>query len=298
MNKTSQPTYFDLGASLYTPCTHPKLTQLLSSGYDGVRSMIFCLEDSVSEDDLSAALANLQTALASLNPMSNSLLRFIRPRNASVLTEILQWADTDKVHGFVLPKADLNTLPRYLDVLSSHARRRFVLMPTLESEHVLDYLALPALRKNIQKFGESIITIRIGGNDLMSLIGLKRLPGVIIYDTPLRATLDHLVLTFRPHGFELSSPVFDCVEDQQTLVREVMYDLSYGFFAKTAVHPSQVPLIEVAYTTFAAIHQAQSDSLLDNAAAPVFRFEGQMMEISCHAHWARRIRSLIETFHA
>jgi hypothetical protein len=47
-----QVSYFDLGASLYTPCTHTNLPHVLQFGVPLVRSFIVCLEDSVKEYEL------------------------------------------------------------------------------------------------------------------------------------------------------------------------------------------------------------------------------------------------------
>lgn len=285
------PTYFQLGASLYLPCTHHNLPHLLQAGTSAARSMVFCLEDAVREDQVDLALRRLASALAVLDPRAGPLLRFVRPRNPDMLAELLRWRHIHKLDGFVLPKADRASLRRYRRALAD-APRRFALMPTLETPDVLDHAALPALREEIGALGDEVIAIRIGGNDLLALIGLRRMPGVSIYETPLRACLDQLVLAFRPHGYELCAPVFDCIEDPRTLLREVLQDLSYGFFAKTAIHPTQVAPIEGAYSAFAAANLTHARATLDDQVAAVSRLDGRMLEPACHGNWARRTLKL------
>ena len=54
-----------------------------------------------------------------------------------------------------------------------------------------------------------ILVLRIGGNDLLNLLGLRRQRGHTLYETPLGAVIARLVTTFKPHGFRLSAPVFE-----------------------------------------------------------------------------------------
>ena len=126
----------------------------------------------------------------------------------------------------------------------------------------------------------------------MNIIGLKRMPGRTVYETPLRTVIDQLVIAFRPHGFDLSAPVFDVLDDQSTLLRELETDISYGLFAKTAVHPLQINTIEGEYRHFAESHAKQADSVIDVSSPALFRQNGQMMERTCHQNWALRTLEL------
>ncbi len=283
--------YFELGASLYSPCTHPGLAQLLQSGVGGTRSMVFCLEDAVRQDEIGSAISNFRGALRALSPMPN-LLRFVRPRNTLMLAQLLQIPGIEKIDGFVLPKVDLNSLSLYKQALENHATTTFALMPTLETSQVLEVVALHRIRKQLSDLGDAVTCIRIGGNDLMNLLGIKRMPGITAYDTPLRSMIDQMVLAFRPYGYEMSAPVFDFIDDRTTLAREVEHDLSYGFYAKTAIHPNQVRIIEQQYAAFSKAHVEQARAVLDEAAAAVFQFGGQMMERTCHSSWAARTLNL------
>jgi len=49
----AQVSYFDLGASLYTPSICEKLSVRLQGEIPLQRSMVVCLEDAVKEDELS-----------------------------------------------------------------------------------------------------------------------------------------------------------------------------------------------------------------------------------------------------
>ncbi|MDQ7075093.1 MAG: HpcH/HpaI aldolase/citrate lyase family protein [Gammaproteobacteria bacterium] len=290
MKQNTRVSYFELGASLYMPCTHPKLATILQQGTSQARSMVFCCEDAVTEDELPSALANLRHSLKHLTP-SCAVRRFIRPRNAEVLAEILAMPGIEHIDGFVLPKADLGSLHGYKKILLRQ-NSVFSIMPTLETVQVLDSVALPKIRSLLDDFTLPIVCLRIGGNDLLNLMGLKRLPGLIAYDTPLRMIIDQLILAFRPFGYNLSAPVFDFIDDEQTLSQELERDISYGFYAKTAIHPKQVSVIERHYSHYTAQHQQHAAAVIDTHAAAVFLMDGEMMEKSCHANWAQRTLQL------
>lgn len=79
---------WNLGASLYMPATRTDITDaIISNKISGLRSLIICLEDAVSEADIPQALENLQGILAALTAEKqragnqNWPLVFIRPRH-------------------------------------------------------------------------------------------------------------------------------------------------------------------------------------------------------------------------
>ena len=58
---------WNLGASLYMPATRTDITDaIIRNKISGLRSLIICLEDAVSEADIPQALNNLQGILAAL----------------------------------------------------------------------------------------------------------------------------------------------------------------------------------------------------------------------------------------
>ncbi|MCK5696642.1 MAG: HpcH/HpaI aldolase/citrate lyase family protein [Gammaproteobacteria bacterium] len=287
--------YFDLGATLYTPCTHGKLSSLLQDNTFSARSMVLCLEDSVREDELELALNNLKISLQNFQP-DIKVKRFIRPRNPLVLAEILNYDNIDKIDGFVLPKFDLHTIDLYKKVIDEQEHSSFSYMPILETAQVFDKEAMIHLRQKLIHWKSHISCLRIGGNDLMNLLGIKRMKGMTTYDTPLRSILDQLIIIFRTEGFELSAPVFDMLDDVETLKKEVTMDLAYGFYAKTAIYPAHIQVIEQAFSQFIQNHAVQADSVLDDNASAVFKINGQMMEQTCHKTWALRTQQLSKRY--
>lgn len=279
--------YFDLGATLYTPANHGNILSILQGGVIGARANIICLEDAVRDDQLSASLLQLKQALKQCQ-QNVAHKRFIRPRNSEVFAEILSYEGIDKIDGFVLPKFDLESAAEYRVLAERYQAYEHVYMPTLESSQVIDSRAVQGIKEQFRLWGSSIICVRIGGNDLMNVLGIKRTRGLTIYDTPLRTIIDQLVVQLRPDGYELSAPVFDIIDDTQTLQREIALDLAYGFYAKTAIHPRQVTIIESAFQQYSNQHLNQVEQLLNSESEAVFQLDGQMLETCCHRRWAER----------
>ncbi len=281
----------DLGASMYVPTTHkPDTLVAIGNGekYPFLRSVIFCTEDAVREDQVNDALRNLSSALRCLNDNERPL-RFIRVRNPHVMGECLAMDGIEKIDGFVLPKLTASNLGNYLSFIN--AKSRFVLMPTLETPEVFDFTEMNKLRRMLQEDPRArgrILCLRIGGNDLLNCLRIRRDPKRTIYDTPVGDLISRLAGEFIPHGFGLTAPVFESMENPAVLAEEVAIDINRGLFGKTAIHPDQIKLIEAEF----AVSQGDLDEahkILEPNAPAVFRMGGRMCEPTTHSNWAKDI---------
>lgn len=275
----------DLGATLYTPATHPRLREIISGiQLPEARSLVVCTEDAISEGELSTAIDNLTRALEEVDSVRAQC--FIRPRNASTLKRIINRVDSDCFQGVVIPKVDEHNIMEYAEVLA--LAPDLYVMPTIESEVAFYRDRLEQLRNALAHINNVILCLRIGGNDLLKLIGMKRPPALTVYETPLRSTINDLIVTFRPAGYELSAPVFDYLYDDETLIREVKMDLAYGLMTKTAIHPRQIPVIESLYQVSQREFKL-AEAMINEQAPAVFQMSGQMCEPSTHREWAQRL---------
>ncbi|MDD2892802.1 MAG: HpcH/HpaI aldolase/citrate lyase family protein [Halothiobacillaceae bacterium] len=285
-----------LGASLYVPCTHSDLA-LIAEGnkYPFLRSVIFCTEDAVSERDLPDALDNLAHTLARM-PAHSPTLRFVRVRNIAVMQQVLSMLGNDKLDGFVIPKATRHNIESYLAPIQ---HTQHLLMPTLETHEVFCEREMRMLRKKLSAphIKPRILALRIGGNDLLALLGIRRPRHVTIYRTPLGGIIARLVTTMRPHGFHLTAPVFEHMDRQELLAEEVNEDLLHGLIGKTAIHPHQVPLIESHYRVCPNDVQTAQMILQEHSPA-VFGHDGSMCEVSTHKSWAKNILTRVQAFGA
>jgi citrate lyase beta subunit len=275
-----------MGASLYIPATHKHLMEVADGArLEQARSLIFCTEDAIAEHELDAALFNLGTVLAAMR-RERTAQRFVRVRNAEVMARVLAMPGADKLSGFVIPKATRANLPAYLALVRD---TRHLLMPTLETAEVFDDAEMQQLRRYLDTpaVRGRILALRIGGNDLLALLGLRRPRSMTIYRTPLGPVIARLVTTFRPHGFVLTAPVFEHLDLTELLDQEVAEDLAYGMVGKTAIHPSQIDLIEQHYKV--KPHDLDAAiAILDQDSPAVFRMHHSMCEVATHRAWAER----------
>ncbi len=279
---------WQLGAPLYMPAHRLDLIDCANGDkLPFLRSMIFCTEDAVSHDEVDSSLRHLDLCMQNFRPVSGKY-RFIRARNPDILARLLAKPAIGNIDGFVLPKLTLANFNAYFDQLSGTP---FKIMPTLETQEVFDYGAMCELRGAFLQASilPRITLLRIGGNDLMNLLGIRRPRGMTLYETPLGPVIAQLLAIFRPYGFALAAPVFEYLDDTATLHKEIRQDLAYGLTGKTAIHPSQVPFIEAAYAVDSDDAQMAA-SLCAKDAPAVFKMHGAMCEVATHQRWAVDIR--------
>jgi len=276
-----------LGASLYVPATHKALLKIADGELLGeVRSIIFCTEDAVAEHELHFALHNLAAVLAQMlaRPAAQ---RFVRVRSPEVLHCVLAMPGADKLSGFVLPKATRHNFDAYFQQVQ---HTRHLLMPTLETAEVFDDGEMKLFRLCLERpaVRERILALRIGGNDLLALLGMRRPRHVTLYRTPIGAVISRLVTTFRPYGFLLTAPVFEYLDNPALLAEEMREDLAHGLAGKTAIHPSQVALIEQHYRVRDADIEVALKIMSETCPA-VFRMQDSMCEVATHKAWAHGV---------
>ena len=283
-----------LGATLYVPVIHPAIAEIVAGRrIPGLRSVVLCLEDALHVADIERGLAALARLLAGLTARDGALpgggagpLLFVRPRNLDMARVLAQTPGIRLVDGFVAPKIDVEGLEGWWDVA---AAADLSLMPTLERRWVFDPVHLAEFGAALEGLDQDrLLALRVGGNDLLGLLGLRRLRGRTVYEGPLFSTLSQAVCQLGARGFPLTAPVFDIIDDVETLALESRRDVEFGFVAKTAIHPLQIPVIEAAF----AADEAELDmarAILAHDARAVFRHAGAMAEAATHRRWAERL---------
>ncbi|KFI08085.1 HpcH/HpaI aldolase/citrate lyase family protein [Massilia sp. BSC265] len=276
-----------LGASLYVPANHKDLAGIANGEkLPDARSLIFCLEDAIADRELSWSLFNLSVVLANMRS-DVTAERFVRVRNPDVMARVLAMPGAEKLTGFVLPKITRHNFETYFRLVRDTSH---VLMPTLETAEVFSDSEMQQLRAVFEAPGvrHRILALRIGGNDLLALLGLRRPRGMTIYRTPLGPVIARLVTTFRPWGFALTAPVFEYLDLPELLDQEVLEDLAHGMVGKTAIHPTQIGPIERHYQVRPQ-DLAVARAILDDASPAVFRMNDAMCEVATHRAWAERL---------
>jgi citrate lyase beta subunit len=82
--------------------------------------------------------------------------------------------------------------------------------------------------------------------------------------------------------------VFEYLDDAVTLQKEIRLDLAHGLIGKTAIHPTQVPVIEAMYSVDSEDYE-MALSLSQSSSPAVFRMHDAMCEVATHRQWGQDI---------
>lgn len=282
---------FALGATLYMPATRSDMLDVVFGvKIPELRSLVVCLEDAVSAIDVDSALANLKVLLLAIEARGGRCeqhpLLFVRPRDAQMAAILNDWPLMKHVDGFVVPKLTLLSLPSWEQAVSNPD---LYLMPTLETADVYNPGAMVELGKALKaSLNQRIIALRIGGNDLMGCLGLRRNPATTLYSTPMSYVIPMLAGIMGAQGFALTAPVFEQLATPLLLKEELELDISHGLVGKTAIHPSQInPIQEMLRVSLEDLNCARL--ILNDVAPAVFRHNDAMCEPATHYKWATNI---------
>ncbi|WES70466.1 HpcH/HpaI aldolase/citrate lyase family protein [Superficieibacter sp. HKU1] len=284
---------WNLGATLYMPATRTDIADaILNVKVEGLRSLVICLEDAVSEEDVPAALSNLQVLLDVLakakatDGSSHWPLVFIRPRDVEMGAQLARTLNLSPVDGLVLPKFTLASLPAWWAFIQ---HTHLCIMPTLETEEVFDVEQMRQLAMSLldHPCHQRLIALRIGGNDLMNVIALRRPRHLTLYDGPMGYVIKMLVSVFATRGFALTAPVCEHIDDHDIMDKELALDMAHGLVGKTAIHPNQISKIEAALRVS---DNDYADALrILNSSQAVFKSLGAMCEPATHRRWASAV---------
>ena len=282
---------YALGATLYMPATRDDILDVVfAEKLPELRSLVVCLEDAVALIDIETALLNLRQVLTRIQDRggrpANGPLLFVRPRDAAMARILNDWPLMAHVDGFVVPKLSLKTLSSWEQAVTNPA---LALMPTLETPEVFNPTAMVELGQALKaNLDERIIALRIGGNDLMGCLGLRRNPAMTLYGTPMGYVIPMLAGVMGSQGFALIAPVFEQLATPDILQQELTLDIANGLVGKTAIHPSQVNIIQNALRV--SLEDMNSARMILNSVAPaVFKYNDAMCEPATHYKWATHI---------
>lgn len=276
-----------LGGSLYIPATHKSLHAICNTDkYPHLRSCIVDTEDAIGEEEIESAIENIREMLIEYQP--KELCLFIRPRNPDVLKELLKIEGIEKIDGFSLPKFSTEVMDEYKNILEA-SPSKFHLMPVLESLDLFSREKLEAIRSFLLSSSLSILSLRLGGEDMMKFLGLKRNCEDNIYQlvAPAKIIAD-VINVFKPFGFNITATVFNCINKPELFEENVREDLRQGLIGKTIIHPSQIEPVNDAYRVTRSEYE-MALKMLDTKTKAIIVQEGQMGEKFAHASWAKVI---------
>ena len=272
-----------LGGTLFSPASHPNLEKILQrEKLPQLQSIVIDFEDALQKQSQQKALENLQNILE--NFIQNELIVFIRPATVSMLKELLNLNGIEKIDGFVLPKFSLTNAKEYLALLS----KDFYIMPSIEKEELFDREQLKQLRELLEPYKKQILLIRIGCEDMFSLLGLKRQKNESVFDRGISGSIMYDVIkTFKPYGYAISGCVYVHFRDTKGFKEDIQTDFLQGLISKTIIHPNQIePLQELYRVTKEEVDFAQK---LLQSKEVVFDHDGMMAEKYTQSNYAKEV---------
>lgn len=227
-----------LGATLYVPATRDDLTAtIVRRAEHGVCSMVIDLEDAVADHEVAAAK---QQAVRTLEELARhrdpSPLLFVRVRDADTVPELLDrlGAGADVLTGFVFPKFDSASAPKYLAALTAAAAARperpLYGMPVLESAALVHRQTrdseLTQIAALLAEHRERILAVRIGATDMCATFGIRRDRDLTIYDVRVIADVIADIVNYLGRtdgtGFVITGPVWEYFADHERMFRPLL----------------------------------------------------------------------------
>ena len=303
---------YDVGALLYCPANahHTVAQAVAAERLPRPFSLALCLEDTVRADALAAAEQAVEQTLRDLTDAARQEtfyrpLTFVRVRSPEQLARLGRAYGKYRplLTGFILPKFFIETCGAYCAVIRDLQADGldYFYMPVFEAPSMLPlhtrHAALAEVKAQLDALRECIPNIRVGGNDLCHVFGLRRDPRHTIYDLrPVADVLTDLLTTFAP-DYLVAGPVWEYYDGPgwaEGLARECALDRLNGFVGKTVIHPKQIPIVNQSLQVSPADY-ADANSILtwDDPCLVAPSAEGtRMNEYQTHFRWAQRVAAL------
>lgn len=303
---------YSLGGLLYTPAINDTMAdKIINKEYPCLTSVSFCLEDAILDNATDKAELTLCETIRKLsNSGAEMPYLFVRVRNPEQLERIhsLLGGYEKILTGYIFPKFDIWNGSKYFKSISrfNEGRKKILYgMPILESRAISDKNVrtdnLCGIKSLLDSYSRYVLNVRVGGNDFSNIYGLRRPASQTIYDIGvIRDILIDVINVFAAE-YVVSGPVWEYFGDNTSdewctgLKRELELDMLNGFIGKTAIHPTQLPVI------FDSMKVSRDDyedamKILDwkpeNYAVEKSSGGNRMNEVKCHTRWAERIAIL------
>jgi citrate lyase beta subunit len=284
MNYNNVTCAVDLGVPLYIPGDHPHLFDFISGVIETKAGSFFiCFEDAVLEKNYLSTEKKFLKKISDKNIIFKKPI-FVRPKNLEQLERFCCSSVSCFISGFLVPKVSNDSLKKAFDITLRHGHW---LIPILETNLVFRPSKLESILDLILSYKERLLMARVGGNDLLGLLGTKRDPLFYSFNGPIAANISLLQTMFISNGICVSGIVYDHIIDLKGLFIESSKDVSMALLPKAAIHPSQVDVIYQAYRVYSS-DLALALRILDIEGPAVFKCNGYMIEKATHSAWAKK----------
>lgn len=310
--------YYSVGALLYCPANKSSIAKAIIAEEFGNRfSLALCLEDTISDGHVSEAEELMVQSLSEIclaHKTQDFYLPkiFVRVRCPEQITRLtaLLGENVEVLSGYIAPKFCLDNADDYISAIKQANRtsgNTLYLMPIFESPTIIHlqnrYHILYELKAKLDTIEELVLNIRVGGNDLCHMFGLRRHINESIH---AMAPIDNIfsdIITVFGMDYVVSGPVWEYYNGtgwDDGLRNEISQDLLCGFIGKTVIHPKQIEIINEALRVPASdLEDAksildwdnQSDKLVSGSTS-----KERMNEYKTHYNWALKTLFIAECY--
>lgn len=318
-NSPKEILQYAVGGLLYMPATQSNIAEKIISGkMNCVKSMVLDLEDALGDDFVGFGMRNI---LSIVNTFDNAVannefsfndlpLIFIRIRQSGQMEEIFKMLK-DKIRyitGFNIPKFDKDCCDKYIKEFEHVAGAagndygtKVYMMPIIENKTAL-YRQLRMenllyMNNALRPISHLVLNIRVGGADFCNIFGIRRNIHHTIYDIgAVKSVLNDIINVFGK-SYVVSGPVweyFGTKEAEDGLRKELDQDTINGFIGKTAIHPTQLPIIQEFYIVdkMDYLDALGILGMNTNTTGVQKSASGRMNEVKTHSKWAKKIISM------
>lgn len=314
---------YAVGGLLYMPATNESIASKIISGeYSFVKSLVLDLEDALGDDMVGFGQRHIVKVVNQLDEavqtgklaFTDVPLIFIRVREAKHISDAVKMLGPKirYITGFNIPKFDKHCCDRYIDVFGEAceyakgaASSKLYIMPIIENKTAM-YRQLRMdnllyVNNSLRAIADNVLNIRVGGADFNNIFGIRRNVNHTIYDTGVvRSCLNDIVNVFGKN-YVVSGPVWEYFSTEaglKGLEHELDADTINGFFGKTAIHPSQLPIIQRFYIVDYLDYQDALGILGMNVNTTGVQksASGRMNEVKTHGKWAQKIINIANIY--
>lgn len=314
---------YAVGGLLYMPATQKNLVDKLINGkFSFVKSLVLDLEDALGDDLVGFGQRHIQEVAAQLDTavkagkikMEDIPLIFIRVRTPEHIQDTLDMLGENirYITGFNIPKFDKHCCDKYIKVFTKVADKAkemtgvtLYIMPIIENKTAMyRQLRMDNLlycNNALRAIHDNVLNIRVGGADFNSIFGIRRNTEHTIYDTGvIRSVLSDIINVFGK-SYVVSGPVweyFGTCKGEDGLKRELDADAINGFIGKTAIHPSQLPIIQEFYIVDYLDYMDALGILgmNTNTTGVQKSVSNRMNEVKTHSKWAQKIINMANVY--
>jgi citrate lyase beta subunit len=308
---------YKVGSLLYVPALNYKaIAKIINKGIHGAMSIALCLEDSIDDSAVDAAESKVLETFDAISRSERAdaemPLYFIRVRDPKQMRNIADGLGSaiNSLCGFILPKFDVNYAEEYIEEIKrvnnlGYIRNKVYIMPVLETPSIAFIETrrdvLYSLKEILVSNRGYILNIRIGGNDLCNIFGVRVCAGQTIYGIGVIRDILGDVINFFGRDFIVSAPTsnyfsgeseINNAQWEEEIAKEIRIDILNGFIGKTAIHPSQIPIINKSFMVdWNDYYDAQQIMNWPNVELAVTKSVSceRMNERKVHSNWANRI---------